>query len=296
MAVERKFIRENVKRMLITEYLQKETERAGFGGVEIQRTPMGTRLAMIAERPGMVIGRKGATIKALTDNLSKKFKVENPQIEIEEAGRNAGTNAQIMAQKLAEALERGWHFRRAGHSTVQRVIQSGARGCLVVIAGKLSGERHRTEKFIDGHVKYCGDTADKNMDRGYAVAKLKAGVIGCTVRIMKPGSVLPSEVTFKTENQRDEEAKTESERIGREGGRKIINAETLVEPEAESPKVKMPVSKVPGIPPSVATKLEKAGVKTAADLEEITLDDLMAIKGIGAKTAESVKEAIGNME
>lgn len=198
MAVERKFIREAVNRLMIREYLEKETERAGFGGIQIQRTPMGTRVSILAERPGMIIGRKGVTINQLTEALKTRFKVENPQIEVVEAGRNANLNAQIMAIKLAEALERGWHFRRAGHSTVQRVMQSGAKGCQVVIAGKLTGQRHRTEKFHQGHLKYCGDTFDKVMDVGFAVAKKKLGVMGCTVRIMRPDAVLPDNISIGT--------------------------------------------------------------------------------------------------
>ncbi len=99
-----------------------------------------------------------------------------------------------MAEKLAFALERGWHFRRAGHSTLRRVMESGARGCHIIIAGKLTGQRHRTEKFKDGYIKFCGETKLTNMDRGYAVAKLKPGVIGVTVEIMHPDAKLPDEV------------------------------------------------------------------------------------------------------
>jgi small subunit ribosomal protein S3 len=184
---------------MIREFLEKETERAGFGGIQIQRTPMGTRVSILAERPGMIIGRKGSTINMLTESLNKRFKVENPQIEVVEAGRNANLNAQIMAIKLAEALERGWHFRRAGHSTVQRVMQSGAQGCQVIISGKLTGQRHRTEKFQSGHLKYCGDTKDKVMDLGFAVCKKKLGVMGCTVRIMRPDAVLPDNIAIGPE-------------------------------------------------------------------------------------------------
>ncbi|HUL39998.1 MAG TPA: 30S ribosomal protein S3, partial [Methanomassiliicoccales archaeon] len=143
MANERKFITENIRRVLLKEYLMKAVDRAGFGGVEVQRTPMGTRVTLITERPGIVIGRRGAAIKMLTTAIEKDFKFDNPQVEVQEVD-NPNLNAQIMAEKLAFALERGWHFRRAGHSTVRRVMDSGARGCHVVIAGKLTGERHRT--------------------------------------------------------------------------------------------------------------------------------------------------------
>ena len=197
MASERKFITENIRRALLKEYIRKETERAGFGGLDIQRTPMGTRIILTAERPGMIIGRKGSTIKELTDNIEHKFKFDNPRIEVQE-DPDPALNPDIMAQKLASALERGWHFRRAGHSTVRRIMDAGARGCQVVISGKLTGERHRTEKFREGHVKYCGETKKQWMKMGFAIAKKKPGVIGIKVQIMDKNARLPDEVHILT--------------------------------------------------------------------------------------------------
>ena len=193
---DKRIIVESVRRVLLKEYLMSETRRAGFGGLDIQRTPMGTRVTLLAERPGLVIGRKGGAIKSLTEAVDRQFKFDNPQIEVQEVSAPA-LNAQIMAEKLANALERGWHFRRAGHSTVRRIMEAGAKGCLVVIAGKLTGQRHRTEKFKAGHIKYCGEPRNLWMDRGFAVAKLKPGVIGVTVEIMDPRAKLPDEIEIK---------------------------------------------------------------------------------------------------
>jgi len=195
MAGERKLVREKIRRVLLKEFLMNETKRAGFGGLDIQRTPMGTRVTLIAERPGLVIGRKGSSINALTDAVQNRFKFDNPQIEVQEV-ENAALNAQIMAEKLANALERGWHFRRAGHSTVRRIMSAGAKGCLIVVAGKLTGQRHRTQKFKSGHIKYCGEPSYTFMQKGFAVAKLKPGVIGVTVAIMDPKAKLPDDITI----------------------------------------------------------------------------------------------------
>ncbi len=195
MASERKFINENIRRVLLKEYFKGETEMAGFGGIDIQRTPMGTRVTLIVERPGMVIGRKGAKIKELTRTVSEKYGFDNPQIEVQEC-RNSAKNPQIMAQKLALALERGWHFRRAGHSTLRRIMDTDVKGCQVKLCGKLTGQRHRTEKFKWGHIKFCGEPAITTMDRGYAIAKKKLGLIGVSVDIMRSDSVLPDEVTI----------------------------------------------------------------------------------------------------
>lgn len=193
MASERKIVADNVKRVLLKEYLMKETQRAGFGGVDIQRTPMGTRVTLIAERPGLIIGRKGEAIKSLTEAVSSKFQFNNPQIEVQET-ENPSLNAQVMAEKLANALERGWHFRRAGHSTVRRIMDAGAKGCLIIIAGKLTSQRHRVQKFKAGHIKYCGEPRNQFMRKGFTIAKLKPGVIGVTVEIMDPNAKLPDEI------------------------------------------------------------------------------------------------------
>ena len=194
MASERRFVAENIRRVLLKEYLMKEVSRAGFGGLDVQRTPLGTRVILTTERPGLVIGRKGQTIKNLTTAIEEQFGFENPQIEVQEV-KDPNLNAQIMAEKLAFSLERGWHFRRAGYSSVRRIMDSGAKGCYIIIAGKLTGQRHRTEKFKDGNIKFCGEPKANFMDQGYAVAKLKMGVIGVTVQIMEPNAKLPADTT-----------------------------------------------------------------------------------------------------
>src|SRR5512139_345278 len=103
MASERKFIAENIRRVLLKEYLMHTVDRAGFGGVDVQRTPMGTRVTLTTERPGIVIGRKGSAIKMLTTEIERRFKYDNPQIEVQEV-EDPNLNAQIMAEKLAFAL------------------------------------------------------------------------------------------------------------------------------------------------------------------------------------------------
>jgi len=278
MAGERKFIRENTNRILIKEFLIKKIEGAGFGGMSIQRTPMGTRINILVERPGMVIGKGGGKIKEITTEISNKFNVENPQIEIQEAGSRASLNAQIMAEKLAEALERGWHFRRAGHSTIRRIMMSGAKGCQIIIAGKLTGARHRTEKFTQGHVKYCGETAKEVMDRGFAIAKLKAGVLGVKVGIMRPNAKLPDEITIKIpeEKKEKEETKEKNKTEGKQESKKEKNTDIKT------------LAEMQGVGPSIVKKFKKAGIKTLEELYEMDVDDLSAINGIGGKTAETI--------
>ena len=196
----RKFIDRNVERLLVREFLLSKTERAGFGGLDFQRTPEGTKVTLSAERVGMVIGRKGKIINELQRRLQSDFNIENPRLEVAEI-ENPALNAQVMASKLASALERGWYFRRAGHSSLVNIMDAGAKGCLVVLSGKLTGSRNRTQKFQAGHIKYCGDTAIQFMDIGKAVCIKKLGTIGCTVAIMRPGSKLPHEIEIKSRHE-----------------------------------------------------------------------------------------------
>ncbi|PIV68802.1 MAG: 30S ribosomal protein S3 [Euryarchaeota archaeon CG01_land_8_20_14_3_00_38_12] len=258
MVSERKFISENVRRVLLREHIKKEVERAGFGGLEIQRTPMGTRVTLIAERPGMVIGRKGKAIKNLTDTIEKKFTFDNPQIEVQEV-KNPNLNANIMARKLADSLERGWKFRRAGHSTVQKIMGAGAKGCQVIIAGKLTGERHRTAKFTEGHIKHSGETANIWMDKGYATALTKPGILGVKVFIMNPDAKLPDEIRILTAKKGMEEKKPEK-----------IEEEKVEKEEKKQSKKKEEVKKPEEKASSIIKKLKKK-IKKQGAVEELEI-------------------------
>lgn len=278
MASERKFVKENTNRSLIKKFLLKEIEGAGFGGMNIQRTPIGTRVNILVERPGMVIGKGGAKIKELTENIHTKFNVDNPQIEIQEAGASAPLNAQIMAEKLAEALQRGWHFRRAGHSTVRRIMNAGAKGCQIIISGKLTGARHRTEKFTEGHVKYCGEVAKEVMDEGFATAKLKAGVLGVKIRIMKPDAKLPDEIKLKIREKEEVKVEEDTEK------KKEVKPEAKPEKKTDIKRI----TELPGIGPSIVKKLEKAKIGSLEELYAMDVDDIISIEGIGGKTSEII--------
>ena len=274
MASERKFVIENIRRALLKEYIRHETERAGFGGLDIQRTPMGTRIILTAERPGMIIGRKGGTIKELTENIESRFKFDNPRIEVQEDPEPA-LNPHIMAQKLASALERGWHFRRAGHSTVQRIMDAGARGCQVVISGKLTGERHRTEKFREGHVKYCGETKKQWMHDGFAIAKKKPGVIGIKVQIMDKNAWLPDEVRIITV---EEKLKMDGKSLQIPGTPEVLGAQ-VGDAKVAAPGVPVPEGTAPA---AVAKPTKEVDIADADVGEVLSLDekDLKAKKPV----------------
>jgi small subunit ribosomal protein S3 len=190
MAVEKKFVQEGITKALVHEYLAEELERAGYGGMVMNRTPMGTQITVYAEKPGMVIGKGGKLIRKITRDLDRKFRLDNPQVDVQDVGRGE-LNSQVVANRLASSLERGWYFRKAGQSMMRRVMDSGALGCEIIISGKLTGPRSRTEKFVSGYIKHSGKPADDIVQTGYSIAVKKLGVIGCQVRIIHPDSRPP---------------------------------------------------------------------------------------------------------
>ncbi len=190
MGVEKKFVKNGFDKTQMAEYFSKQLERAGYGGMNINRTPMGTQVTIFAEKPGMIIGKGGRTIHKLTHDLETVFRVDNPQIDVQEV-KIPELNAQMMASRLAGAIERGLYFRKAGHNMLRRIMESGALGCEIDIAGKLTGPRKRTEKFVAGNMLHAGNPAMELVDKGFAIAIKKLGVIGCRVRLIRPSVKLP---------------------------------------------------------------------------------------------------------
>ena len=212
--IEKDFVTEGLKRTRIDEYLESELERAGYGGMEVQVTPLGTMVVVFAERPGMVIGRGGKTVRNITQNLKNKFDLENPQVEVKEVDVPE-LNPKIMAYKIANMLQRGMHFRRVAYSTIRKIMGAGAQGVEVTISGKIRGARSAVAKFSDGYIKKCGEPATRLVDEGFATVQLKPGVLGIYVRIMPPGERLPDQVDIisPTEQTIKEEITEESVEI-----------------------------------------------------------------------------------
>lgn len=210
MSVEKKFVQEGITKALVHEYLAEELERAGYGGMVMNRTPMGTQITVYAEKPGMVIGKGGKLIRKITRDLDRKFHLDNPQIDVQDVGKG-DLNGQVVANRLASSLERGWYFRKAGQSMLRRVMDAGALGCEIIISGKLTGPRSRSEKFIAGYIKHSGKPADDIVDKGYSIAIKKLGVIGCQVRIIPPDTRPPDQFQIEPPQAPPESLETPAE-------------------------------------------------------------------------------------
>ena len=191
--IEKDFVKEGLKRTRIDEYLETKLERAGYGGMDIQVTPVGTMVIVYAEKPGMVIGRGGKTVRAITKTLKNNFDLENPQVEVKEVDVPE-LNPRIMAHKVVAMLQRGMQFRRVAYSIIRRIMSPGAQGVEVTISGKIRGSRSACAKFNEGYIKKCGEPSIKYVKEGFATVQLKPGVLGIYVRIMPPEVTLPDNI------------------------------------------------------------------------------------------------------
>jgi small subunit ribosomal protein S3 len=195
------FIDQNSRRLKVDEFLMRELNSAGYGGVEIRKMPMRTEVVIHASRPGVVIGRRGSKIRELTEILETEFGIENVQVEVSEI-ENPWLNAQVMASRLARQLERGVRFRRMAYWILRRVMRAGALGCEIIVKGKLSSRRARYQKFKQATVAKTGEPADTWVDEADDTAILKPGAIGIKVRIMRPEARLPGVIKVKTPKAR----------------------------------------------------------------------------------------------
>jgi len=235
MSIVKRFITESIKKTEIDEFLQKRLERAGYGGVELSKTPLGTHVVIYAMRPGIVIGRGGETIKDLATTLEENFNISNPQISVSEI-EVPEFNAFVVASRVASALQRGVHFRRAGFWALNQVMDAGALGAEIVISGKLRTERARFEKFRAGYFPRCGEPALKYMKKAEAHVQLKPGIIGVRVKIMPPDAQFPDKIQIAEELPPEEKVEEKEEKI--EEKLPEQKAEELLEEQAEE-KVEM---------------------------------------------------------
>ncbi|MBS3051991.1 MAG: 30S ribosomal protein S3 [Candidatus Aenigmarchaeota archaeon] len=193
MAVEKYFIKEGMKETQIEQYLKNKFDRAGYSHIDIQRTPLGTRITVFAEKPGLVIGRSGKKINDITDEIKEKFKMDNPMLDVKEVD-DPFLDAQIVANKIAKSIERGGFYKKIVNFFLEKIMESGAVGVEIRTAGKLGGERGRFQTFKNGYIKHAGYYADNLIDKGYSHAILKLGSVGVQVKILKE---IPEDLSAK---------------------------------------------------------------------------------------------------
>lgn len=196
---EKNIIKFKKEEFAIKEYIKKSLGKGKISKVRIEYTPIGEKIIISTNKPGLIIGRGGERIKELTNILRNKFNLENPHIEIDEI-KVAEFDAQVIADEIALSLERfgPLKFKVVAYRMLQRILEAGALGVEIRLSGKLPGARAKTWRFAQGYLKKAGDTA-KVVDRAQARAETKPGTVGVKVSILSPYAVLIDRIKIDEE-------------------------------------------------------------------------------------------------
>jgi small subunit ribosomal protein S3 len=193
---ERKTIDFKKAELSLREHIKKYLGKGRISKVKIEYTPVGEKIIISTNRPGMIIGRGGEKIDELTRTLKSKFNLENPHIEIDEI-KHPEFEAQIIADEIALSLEKfgPLRFKVIAYKMLQRIISAGALGVEIRLSGKLPGARAKAWRFGQGYLKKTGDSA-KVVDRAQARAETKPGTVGIKVSILSPNAELKDRVNI----------------------------------------------------------------------------------------------------
>jgi len=184
---EKKFVGVRKDEYNIKQFVKRMFGKGKISRVKIEYTPVGERIIVSTHKPGWIIGRKGEKIAELTEVLKKRFKMENPHVDIDEI-THPDFDSQLVADDIALTLERfgAVKYKASSYRALGRIKNAGALGAELRVSGKLPSDRSRSWRFAFGYLKKTGDAANV-VDRAEAVAETKQGVVGIKVAIMAPG-------------------------------------------------------------------------------------------------------------
>ncbi len=206
MAVEKKFLKKALNDIQVKGYLEAELKRAGVSSIEIQKTPIATRITLRVEKPGVVVGKKGAAITTLSENLTKRFGIENPQLEVIEVLKPE-LDAKLVAERIGRQVEMRGKIKQILRFALKDIMGAGAIGAEIRVAGKIVGKggKARVLTVRAGYLKKSGEPT-KLVKQGRYVAYLKAGAIGIKVQIVPPGTVFPDQIKAREIQLTEEQA------------------------------------------------------------------------------------------
>ena len=300
MSVVKRIIKDSIERVAVDELLGQEFEQAGYGGITLTKTPLGAQINLFTMRPGRVIGKRGRSIKAASERLELELGLSNPQITVVEV-EVPELNPRIMASRVANALERGVHFRRALFWALRRIMDSGALGCEIVLRGKLRSDRSRFEKVGEGYMPKSGDPVIKNLKSATMHVKLKRGTFGVTVNIVPPDAKFPDKISLEglPEIEVPEEEHALPEGVEPEKVEAEVTEVEALEQRAEEPVEQRAEEPVEQISETVESKEEiKESPKESEKLEEesegsqaVTEEILVEVEKPQEKSKKSGEEA-----
>ncbi len=191
---ERNTVKFKKEEFSMRERIKKEIGKGKVSKVKIEYTPVGERILLSTNKPGIIIGRGGEKIEQLTNMIKRNFKLENPHVEIDEI-QNPEFDAQLIADEIALGLERfgPLKFKVLAYRALQKIMNAGALGAELRLTGKLPSSRSKPWRFAQGYLKKTGDTSNL-VDRAQAKAQTKPGVVGVKVSILPPWAILKDRI------------------------------------------------------------------------------------------------------
>lgn len=224
--IEKKFVDAKKQEFEIKEFVKAKMGKGKISDIKIERTPIGEKIIIITAKPGLVIGRGGEIIQEINDLLKKKFRLENPQIEVSKPIEPV-FDAQGIADQIALSLEKfgPLSFKLIAYKELEKLMRAGAPGAEIRLNGKLPSERAKSWRFAFGYLKKTG--ANENLvNSAKSTAFTKPGAIGIKVAIVPKGRKMPDKIEINYEV------------VEKELKERIVEAEEELKKEEEKAKEK----------------------------------------------------------
>jgi len=187
ISIKRKFVSDGVFFSELNEFLSRELFEHGYSGVDVEKSPLRTEIIIKTTKARSVIGFKGRRIRELSNLIKDRFNFSQNKIALYvEKVRNRGLCPNIQAELLRFKLLKGLTVRKACYAIVRSVMESGAKGCVVTVSGKLRAQRAKSMKFMDGYMIHSGKPVEEYVKCSTKHCLLPQGVIGVKVSIMLP--------------------------------------------------------------------------------------------------------------
>ncbi len=191
------FVKEKIKRLSIKKYLSEKISSAGFIDVEVAKSPVSTRVIIYALKPGFVIGKSGANIRSLTEDIEKDFGLNKVHIEIGEIP-NKDLDPKVIIENIANDIGRGIAWKNTVYKAMKQMKNAGAVGAEIVVKGNTAGkgQRKRSSRYHFGYLKKAGyQKSLVAFEKRTTYPGL--GTIGVRLRIVHPGTVFSDKIDIK---------------------------------------------------------------------------------------------------
>ncbi len=196
---EKKFVEFKKKEHAMKQYVWNQLGKGKVSAINVEYTPVGEKIIVSTDKPGLIIGSRGERIDQLTRILKQKFGLENPNVEINEI-RHPNFDAQLVADRIALELEKlgNLKFKTIAYKELTKIMKSGALGVEIIMSGKLPSERAKAWRFAAGYLKKVGDSA-KVVHKAQSSALTKLGMSGIKVAILPPDAKIHDKVEITEE-------------------------------------------------------------------------------------------------